>query len=253
MSSWNKASKVNQKTHRERHQPDDRRKYGLLEKKKDYKIRARHHQERERVLKLLKKRAENRNPDEFYFHMVNSKVEDGRHTEIREKDDHTEEQIKLMQTRDLKYINMRATMDRKKVDRLQSTLHFLDQANETENSHIFFDDDGNQHVGGNLAEKLDTHPDLVNRKTNRLRLSDLSKIKLPDLDEETIQQMVSEKRKSYRELERRKNREKKLSVVQRKLEIKTHLFKSKQEPPKKIKPATKDSAPIYKWKYERKK
>lgn len=251
MSSWIKASKVNQKTHRERHQPEVRQKYGLLEKKKDYKVRARHHQERERVLKLLKKRAQNRNPDEFYFHMTNSKVEDGRHIDIRDEDEHTEDQIKLMQTRDLKYINMRATMERKKVDRLQSELHFLDQANQTKNSHVFFNDDGE--LVTNLAEKLDTHPDLINRKTNRLRLSDLAKIKLPDLDEKTIKEMASEKRKSYRELERRKTREKELSVVQRKLEIKTHLLGSKQEPPKRIKPATKDAAPIYKWKYERKK
>lgn len=250
-SSWKKASKVNQKTHRERHQPDNRQKYGLLEKKKDYKVRARHHQERERVLKLLKKRAQNRNPDEFYFHMTRSKVEDGCHTEIREEDEHTEDQIKLMQTRDLKYINMRATMERKKVERLQSELHFLEQANVTKNNHIFFNDDQSTI---NLAEKLNTHPDLVDRKTNRLRLSDLEKIQLPDLDEETIKQMTSVKRKAYRELERRKNREKELSVVQRKLEIKSHLLKSKkEEPPKKIKPATKDAAPIYKWKYERKK
>ncbi|CAI6352113.1 unnamed protein product [Macrosiphum euphorbiae] len=251
MSSWIKASKVNQKTHRERHQPDVRQKYGLLEKKKDYKVRARHHQERERVMKLLKKRAQNRNPDEFYFHMTNSKVEDGRHTEIREEDEHTEDQIKLMQTRDLKYINMRATMERKKIERLQSQLHFLDQANQTNNSHIYFND-GDQCLG-NLPENIDTHPDLIKRKTNRMRMSDLEKIELPDLDEETIKQMISEKRKSYRELERRTKREKELSVVQRKLEIKSHLLGSKQEQPKKIKPATKDAAPIYKWKYERKK
>lgn len=251
MSSWKKASKVNQKTHRERHQPELRQKYGLLEKKKDYKIRARHHQERERVLKLLNKRAQNRNPDEFYFHMTRSKVKDGRHTEIRKDDEHTEDQIKLMQTRDLKYINMRATMERKKVDRLQSELHFLDEVNQTKNSHIFFNDD--EEYASNLAERFDTHPDLINRKTNRLRLSDLKKIEIPDLDEETIKNMTSEKRKAYRELERRKNREKELSIVQRKLEIKKHLLSSKQEPPKQIKPATKNSAPIYKWKYERKK
>lgn len=250
MSTWKKASKINQKTHRERHQPDDRQKYGLLEKKKDYKVRARHHQERERVLKLLKKRAQNRNPDEFYFHMTKSVVVDGCHTEVREEDEHTDDQIKLMQTRDLKYINMRATMEKKKVDRLQSELHFLDEVNQTKNTHIFFNDDNNE---VNLAEKLNTHPNLVDRKTNRLRLSDLEKIILPDLDEETIKQMSSEKRKAYKELERRKNREKELTVVQRKLEIKRHLISSKKEPPKKIKPATKDAAPIYKWKYERKK
>ncbi|KOB64486.1 UTP11-like U3 small nucleolar ribonucleoprotein [Operophtera brumata] len=222
MSSWKKAGKANQKTHRERHQPESRKHLGLLEKKKDYKKRADDYHEKGETLKVLRKRALDKNPDEFYFHMINSKVQNGEHHELEKEDVHTTEQVKLMQTQDVKYINMKRVVEKRRIERLQ---------------------------------RLDTHPELINRKSNRPRMSDLANMKLPSLDEETLASHKKEKRKIYNEIAKRIDREKELTLIQQKMELKRHL----QDPslkvlkPKRLKPGSAVSAPIYQFQYSRKK
>nr|CAD7411562.1 unnamed protein product [Timema poppensis] len=252
MSTWKKASKTNQKVHRERHQPESRTHLGLLEKKKDYKQRANDHHEKERTLKLLKKRALNRNPDEFYFHMINSRVVDGEHHELEKDDEHTPDQIRLMQTQDLRYITTKRTIEAKKVNRLQSKLHLLDAANQTENKHIFFVDTIDEAKHFDVVTHLGTHPALLDRRVNRPRLSDLKKLSLPSLDKATLEEAATQKIRSYKELRKRIEREKELTVIQQKLEVKRHLQSKKEQQPKRIKPGTKKTAPVYEWKYERK-
>ncbi|KAI1746457.1 small-subunit processome [Xylaria castorea] len=72
MSSLRNA--VNRRVHRERDQLQDRKnRYGLLEKHKDYRLRAQDHNRKKAQLKSLRKKVEDRNEDEFYFGMLSRK------------------------------------------------------------------------------------------------------------------------------------------------------------------------------------
>ncbi len=71
MSSLRNA--VPQKTHKERHQPGKRQKLGLLEKHKDYVQRAKDYNKKQATIKKLEQKAAFRNPDEYYFKMVNTR------------------------------------------------------------------------------------------------------------------------------------------------------------------------------------
>ncbi|KAK4624517.1 U3 small nucleolar RNA-associated protein 11 [Fulvia fulva] len=75
MSSLRNA--VQRRNHRERDQPTERKKWGLLEKRKDYKLRAADHKTKQRKIKALQTKASERNEDEFYFGMMSSTTENG--------------------------------------------------------------------------------------------------------------------------------------------------------------------------------
>lgn len=61
-------------THRERAQPRARKHLGLLEKHKDYVQRAKDYHKKEDRLRALRRKAAERNPDEFYFRMTQAKT-----------------------------------------------------------------------------------------------------------------------------------------------------------------------------------
>lgn len=253
MSSWKKASKTNQKTHRERSQPESRKQLGLLEKKKDYKLRAQDRAEKQETLKILRKRALNKNPDEFYHHMVNSKIQKDEHQEKEKEEDLTEDQIKLMETQDKRYISMKRTIESNKIKRLQSHLHMTEVADRTKNKHMFFLENGEQLKNFDLAKRLNTHPALLGRKSNRIKLDDLDKMNL-DIDEETIKRLNEERKNSYKELDKRIARERELAKVQRKMEMKNVSKKQRRTlKSKELQEVMKSSNPIFKFKYERKK
>jgi U3 small nucleolar RNA-associated protein 11 len=115
---------VKRKTHKERSQPAERRKFGLLEKKKDYVLRARDFHKKEDAIKVLKTKAGNRNPDEFYFGMERSKTVGGVHQgRADESNKYTADELALMKTQDVKYVSLKASIETKAAAKLRANLH----------------------------------------------------------------------------------------------------------------------------------
>jgi len=251
MSSLTNAHK-SQKTHRERHQPESRKKMGLLEKRKDYKARADDYNAKKTTLKKLAKRTLNKNPDEFYHHMINSETKDGVHHEKSKQEILTPEQVKLMQTQDLKYVMYKRNIEKKKIEKLRAGLQLLDSQDRAPNKHTFFVDTDREVREFDPAKRLDTHPSLLGMTSNRPKLSDLTSDKVRAPDSETLVSIRSKQAKAYKELQQRIDRERALAVVQEKMEAKKRLQNKRDRAVKVVVEETKDSAPVIKWAKERK-
>ena len=138
---------VKRKTHKERSQPGDRRKFGLLEKKKDYVLRARDFHKKEDAIKALKTKAAYRNPDEFYFGMERSRTKDGVHVgRADESNKYTAEELALMKTQDVKYVALKASVEAKQAAKLKANLHRVgldaDEEAASEEEEERYDEEG---------------------------------------------------------------------------------------------------------------
>jgi hypothetical protein len=114
---------VQRRNHKERAQPVEREKWGLLEKRKDYKLRAADHKQKKQKLKLLSEKARDRNPDEFSFKMMSSKVDkQGRKVADRGNQALSMDVVKLLKTQDAGYIRTMLQMVRKERQELEQKL-----------------------------------------------------------------------------------------------------------------------------------
>ena len=179
MSSLRNA--VKRVTHKERSQPRQRQHLGILEKKSDYKQRAVDYHRKQDRINNLRTKASQRNPDEFYFGMHNTAVQDGKHqkTEAARQAEFDAtigmDTIRLLKDQDLRYIRLQKQKDIRKAERLQASMHLLDSSSDAtkQRKHTVFVESAEEAKTFNAAQHFDTLPELMDRPFNRPRLADL--------------------------------------------------------------------------------
>lgn len=235
--------------HRERAQPNYRSQMGLLEKHKDYVVRAKDFHSKKDRLKTLKRKAEERNPDEFYFKMAKAKTKEGVHT-VTHSDTLTGDLLKVLKTQDAGYVQTKLSSEEKKVEKLKASLHFLDSA--PRNTHSVFVDTEEEAATFSGAAFLGTAPDLVSRTFNRPRLETLAEAPLQGTaDKKAVKKARREASKAYEELSARIDRADKLRRARQHIEMRKALLGKGARI--KEKDATGDAPVVYKWKPIRKK
>jgi len=196
MSSLRNA--VKRITHKERSQPQARAHLGILEKKGDFIKRAQNYHAKTKQMTILRSKASQKNPDEFYFGMQSNGMKDGKHTktiEARNKElEHLigGDAVRIMKDQDLSYIRMQIQKDQSQVKKLEARLHMLggDQnqdfdfdlelnsektadTKEGKRKHTIFVKDSKQVQDFDVATHFDTVPELVHREFNRPKISTL--------------------------------------------------------------------------------
>lgn len=249
MSSFRKALKSKQRDHKERSQLGFRKHLGLLEKKKDYKLRADDYHRKEKTILALRKKAMDKNPDEFNFKMINNQLKDGVHMAKRKDEEMTEEQKKVMRTQDIRYVEMKRVSEMKKIERMKAELHFLDE--EKKNKHVFFLDTKKEVKNFDLATHLNTVPELVDRAYNRPTIETLeNKSIVGAMKARDIKSLAKKRNEQYLRLSERIDREKKMFVITQKIQTRKDL----QDKVKKVKvrKETSTTPAIYKFQAKRK-
>lgn len=149
MSSFSKNI-IPRRIHKERAQPAARiAKHGLLEKKKDYKLRAKDHNRKVARLKLLREKASFRNPDEFYYAMGRKSTQHGviigttdqSHENAIPLQNRSRDQRLLVETKDSRHVAYKLAVEKGKVKTLENHLHSISAARTVPRKHIIFADD----------------------------------------------------------------------------------------------------------------
>lgn len=240
---------VQKKQHRERSQTLERSKYGLLEKKKDYRLRATDYHKKQAALKVLKLKASQYNPDEYYHAMTNKRTDDhGILIQDRDSERLSEQQVKLLKSQDVNYVRTMRLTEAQKIEKLKKRLEF-----KASGKHTVFVDSVEEQEAFSAESFFQTDEGMLDRRENRLKLQQLeTSDKLIKrelyLDLEERSKAEKEKLEDYRKLKERMEREKKLKEVEDRLETTKELMKGGDR--RKI--TSSDGEVHFKWKTQRK-
>merc|ERR1712193_281647 len=103
--------------------------------------------------------------------MVNARLVDGVHT--KNEEGLSKEEIALAETRDARFIRDRIVREKRKIARLRTSIQIFegDEGGQLNKQIFFIDDDEDEEM--DIAQKLNTEPELVGRIYNRPRKDQL--------------------------------------------------------------------------------
>ncbi|CAN8254133.1 unnamed protein product [Cochlearia groenlandica] len=227
MSSLRNA--ISRPAHKERSQPQARKRFGFLEKHKDYVIRAKAHHQKEDALKKLRQKAAFKNPDEFNFKMINSKTVGGVHRPKEEINKYSAEELMIMKTQDIGYVFQKRQSEKSKIDKLTASLQCTE--GQSSRRHVYFAED--------------------REEARELELETRSKSDIPAT---YIPKDIKKKmERSYRDLEARKSRAKDLEKLYMDMSMQKEVQKKGRK--RKLRDdeiLNPNGKPVYKWQADRK-
>ncbi|KAF7506271.1 hypothetical protein GJ744_012079 [Endocarpon pusillum] len=140
MSSMRNA--VARRPHKERSQPKAREKWGILEKHKDYSLRARDYNLKKQKLAILSQKARNRNEDEFAFGMLSAnKAQAGKHGRGDTQANRlSHDAVKLLKSQDAGYLRIVAGRGRKEISKLEEDI-VMTKPSENSRKVLFVEED----------------------------------------------------------------------------------------------------------------
>ena len=174
MSSLRNA--VARRPHKERSQPESRQKWGLLEKHKDYSLRAKDFNQKKQKLNILAQKSREKHPDEFAFGMLREGVSQGKHGKRGAKDNRLGvDAVKLLKTQDAGYLRNVAQRTRREIERVgeEGALSKVLEKGGQEQEKVLFDEDG---------EPLKKRRRVLEERSDDEMFSDA----LEDLDEDDV-------------------------------------------------------------------
>lgn len=221
---------------------------GFLEKHKDYIVRAKDYHNKQNHLKKLKRKASEKNVDEFYFKMNNAQVSGGVH-KSQENSSLDCDTVKLLKTQDMGYIIHKKCVDERKVEKLKQSLHFIGEGRPK--THKLFVDNAEEVESFDAAKYLDTVPELVDRIYNRPKTATIDEYAASSsLKRNELKKALSEKKRSYGELKKRVTRVNKIERVRQHLQTQRDVMGKGVK--RKVKEESESGAPpVYKWKRQR--
>lgn len=214
---------VQKKQHRERSQLSSRAKLGFLEKHKDYVKRAQDYHRKENTLKVLRGRAKDRNPDEYYHAMTSRKTDqDGLLHQSRGDDESlTTDQVKLLKTQDSNYVRTMRQRELKQLERQKKDLAF-----HSSGRHTVFVDDKAELDEFDPVKYFNTTPEMLQRRENRLTKDQLVQEEFADSSDMMPKESLDKKKlKKYKLMKGHLDREAKLKEVNHRMDMQREVMK----------------------------